>query len=232
MTSLAGRVVVVTGASRGIGRAVAHGFHASGAHVMRLARSFQPARSERRRDLPCDHTDAASVERAVSQILADHDPPSVLVNNAGGFLLRELHATTVDEFRSQMETNLVGPFAVLRALLPTLLQQRGHVVTIGSVADHQPFPGNAAYGASKTGLRALHEVLAVEYQGRLRATLVSPGPTDTAAWDAVDPDTRDDLPNRAQMMRAEDVADAVLFAVTRPITVNVQLIRLSPSGLA
>jgi len=229
---LDGRVAVVTGASRGIGRAVADSLERAGADVIGLARSLTPARSQRRHDIPCDHSDETSVERALSEALDVHGAPSILVNNAGSFLLRELAGTTVGDFRTQLDANLLGPFVVLRKILPVLVESRGHVVTIGSIADYQAFPGNAAYGAAKTGLRALHDVLAAEYQGRVRTTLVSPGPTDTAAWNDVDPDSRDDLPDRSQMMRAEDVADAVLFAVTRPIRVNVQLIRVSPSGMS
>jgi 3-hydroxy acid dehydrogenase / malonic semialdehyde reductase len=119
---------------------------------------------------------------------------------------------------------------VLRAFVPAMLERGGHVVTVGSIADHVAFPGNAAYAASKFGLRGLHETLKAEYAGTgLRFTLVSPGPTDTTLWDPVDPDRRPDLPNRAGMLQAGDVADAVLFAVTRPNRVNVELLWVMPT---
>ncbi len=106
---------------------------------------------------------------------------------------------------------------------------RGRIVTIGSVADYRTFPGNAAYGASKRGLRALHEVLQEELAGTgVRATLISPGPTDTRLWDPLDPDRREDLPGRASMLQPNDVAEAVLFAVTRPDRVTVDVLRLQP----
>jgi NADP-dependent 3-hydroxy acid dehydrogenase YdfG len=125
---------------------------------------------------------------------------------------------------------VVGGFLVLRAFLPAMVERGGHVVTIGSVADHIAFPGNAAYGASKYGLRGLHEALRAEYAGRgLRMTLISPGPTDTSLWDPVNPERRDDVPDRAGMLQATDVAEAVLFAVTRPERANVELIHLMPS---
>jgi len=104
------------------------------------------------------------------------------------------------------------------------------MVTIGSVADHAAFSGNTAYAASKFGLRGLHETLLAEYRGSgMRFTLVSPGPTDTAAWDAVDPDSRPGFTPRARMLRPGDVAEAVLFAATRPSHVQVDWLRLGPA---
>jgi NADP-dependent 3-hydroxy acid dehydrogenase YdfG len=104
----------------------------------------------------------------------------------------------------------------------------GHVVTIGSIADRTIFPGNGAYSASKYGQRAMHETLRTELRGSgVRATLVSPAATDTPIWDPVDPDNSAGFPKRSEMLRAEQVADAVLWAVTRAPTVNVDEIRLS-----
>ena len=125
----------------------------------------------------------------------------------------------------------VGAFLVANAFAGELVDRGGHLVTVGSVADHAAFPGNAAYAASKYGLRGLHEVMTAEYAPRgLRTTLISPGATDTAAWDSVDPDRHEDLPDRAGMLRPEDVADAVLFAVSRPPHANVDLMWLNPTG--
>jgi NADP-dependent 3-hydroxy acid dehydrogenase YdfG len=106
----------------------------------------------------------------------------------------------------------------------------GHVVTIGSVADHTALPHNAAYAASKFGLRGLHEVLRAELRASgVRATLVSPGPVDTPLWDAIDPDQRPGFTPRAMMLSPDAVAGAVLYAVTQPPEVNVDELRLSRS---
>jgi NADP-dependent 3-hydroxy acid dehydrogenase YdfG len=106
----------------------------------------------------------------------------------------------------------------------------GCFISIGSVADHVGFPENAAYAASKYGLRGLHETLLAEYRGRgVRLTLISPGPTDTAVWDPLDPDHREGFPPRARMLRPADVADAVLYVTTRPPHVQVDWLRLGPS---
>lgn len=227
---LAGRAAVVTGASRGIGLATARALADAGAEVARLARHLSP--DEPLRDFPCDITDPSAVSDAVDAVVAAIGVPDVLVSNAGMFLIKPLEQTDVAEFESMVRVNLTGTFVVLRAFAPLFRRAgRGHVVTIGSVADHIALPGNAAYGASKWGLRGLHGVLDAEYRSAgIRCTLVSPGPTDTAAWDTVAPDAVPGLPPRRAMLRPEDVAEAILFAVTRPPHVNVDLLRVRPAS--
>jgi NAD(P)-dependent dehydrogenase (short-subunit alcohol dehydrogenase family) len=221
---------VVSGASRGIGLAVADELRAAGAHVVRLARSLVDAEAERRTDVRCDVGDPDSVARMARRVLDAHGAPDVVVNAAGVFLVKPLVETTPEEFRGQLDGNLVGPFLVLRAFLPAMVQRgRGLVVTIGSVADHVAFAGNAAYGASKTGLRGLHAVLQKELRkSGVRATLISPGPVDTAIWDPVDPDAKPGFTPRSRMLRPEDVAEAVLFVVTRRDEVEIPDLLIEP----
>ncbi len=229
MSSLAG-AALVTGASRGIGLAIAETLRAAGARVVRLGRTLTD-RDDGFFDLRCDVTNPDDVRRAVAGVLDRVGLPRIVVNNAGAFLLKPLADTTAEEFEELLAVNVVAPFLVARALLPHLVRAGdGHIVTIGSVADHRAFPGNAAYGASKYGVRGLHAVLAAEVAGTgIRASLVSPGPTDTRLWDPVDPDRRDDLPKRAEMLQPQDVADAVLFAVTRPRRATIELLRVTPT---
>jgi NADP-dependent 3-hydroxy acid dehydrogenase YdfG len=227
---LAGKLAVVTGASRGIGLAIAEELQSAGAHVVRLARSLKGTDSERRTEISCDVSDPASVARAAERVLKERGAPDVLVNAAGSFLLKPLVETTPQEFAEQLATNLAGPFAVLRAFLGAMVAKgRGLVVTIGSVADHTAFPGNAAYGASKHGLRGLHGVLRAELAGSgVRTALIAPGPVDTEMWDPVDPDRREGFTLRKDMLRAEDVAEAVLWVATRPAHVTVPELLIEP----
>ena len=231
MSDLAGKVAVVTGASRGIGRVIADQLEDAGARVACLARSLEDRQSETRCDVRCDVTQEADVRRAVEQVVTAFGVPQIVVNNAGAFLLKPLADTTPEEFALQVDVNLVGSFLVLRTLLPRLARDgTAHVVTIGSVVDHRPYAGNAAYGASKYGVRGLHEIMAEELRGSgIRSTLVSPGATDTRLWDSLGPDERSDVPSRAEMLLPTDVADAVLFALTRPPHVNVEWIRVMPT---
>lgn len=228
MTAAAhGRLVLVTGASRGIGAATAEQFATLGWTVLRLARSPMPPLAGAV-DLRVDLADRASRQEALGRLTAEHPVPDVIVNNAGAFLLAPLEGTSDDLLREQLAINLEAPFAVARHFLP-LMRTRGegrHLI-IGSVADHRAFPQNAAYSASKFAVRGLHEVLTEEYCGSgVQSTLISPGPTDTAAWDPVDPDNREGFPRRAEMLTAADVADAVVWAATRPWGVHVEWVRL------
>ena len=228
MSALAGRVALVTGASRGIGAATAEALRAAGARVMRVARALPPDADFL--DLPADLTDAAQVEALAERVRREVGPPDVVVSNAGGFLLRPLERTTVADFDAQVAINLRAAFAVARVFLPMLRDAgRGCFVTVGSVADHVGFPENAAYAASKYGLRGLHETLLAEFRGTgVRLTLISPGPTDTDIWAPYDPDRREGFPRRAEMLRPGDVADAVLFVATRPPHVLIDWLRLGP----
>lgn len=227
---LDGAVAVITGASRGIGAAISCALSGAGARVARLARSLPERVEPWGMDLPCDVTDADQVNRAAERIAAELGRPAVVVNNAGGFLLAPLEQTTPAQFEAQVAVNLRGPFLVARAFLPLLRQAGGRHILIGSIADHQAFPENAAYAASKFGARGLHEVLRAEYRGSgVACSLVSPGPTNTSLWDPVNPDERPGFIARRNMLTPEDVAQAVAFVATRPAHVDIDWLRLGPA---
>lgn len=229
--ALHGKVAVITGASRGIGAAISCALSGSGATVVRLARSLAERREPWGMDLPCDVTNEADVTRCAAQIMAELGPVSVVVNNAGGFLLAPHHETSRAEFEGQLAVNVTGPFLVARAFLPGMAELGGgRHIAIGSIADHLGFPGNAAYAASKYAVRGLHEVLRAEYGPRgVRCSLVSPGPTDTALWDPIDPDSLPGFTPRTRMLKPEDVAQAVAFVATRPAHVDLDWLRLGPA---
>ena len=161
----------------------------AGARVVRVARSLRAGLHDGFADFPCDLTDVAAWKATAAHILAEVGVPDIVVSNAGAFALKLLHETTQEDFDAQLDINLRAPFAVARALLPPMRAAgRGTFIHVGSVADHTAFPENAAYAASKFGLRGLHEVLVAEYRGTgIRLSLLSPGPTDTDVWNPVDP---------------------------------------------
>ncbi len=236
--SLDGVTAVVTGASRGIGEAIARALALAGAHVALVARSRELLDAvaadigPRAHAVACDVRDAAAVNEAVVAITAAlGESPRLLVNNAGIFDLAPLAAQSPDAFAATLDANLVAPFRFVRAFLPAMTAAgRGHIVSIGSIADRETFPGNGAYAASKFGARAMHQVLRAETRGTgVRATLVSPAATDTTLWDSVGADGSSGLPTRDQMLRPDDVARAVLFAATQPPHVTVDELRLSRS---
>ena len=179
-----------------------------------------------------DLADSASVARVVSRIPSiSGESPDIVINNAGHFFIATAEETSTQEFERTLQVNVAAPFAIVRAILPEMKKRkRGHIVTIGSIADHRAFPGNAAYAASKFGIRGLHEVLREELRGTgVRTTLISPGPTNTDLWNAVNPDEREGFTKRADMLPASAVADAVMYALTCPANVNVDELRISRS---
>lgn len=233
------RTALVTGASRGIGAAVAGALAAMGVRVALVARGEAGLRSVAATlagdpvVVPCDVTDEAQVQRMAAEVTrAFGAPPDILVNNAGVFQIAPLATMSSTLFVETVQSNLIAPFFVLRAFLPAM-RERGHgdIVTIGSIADRMVLPENGAYSPSKYGLRALHEVLRGETRGTgVRATLVSPGAVDTTIWDPVraEDHTRR-LPPRDVMLSPDAVAAAVAFVVSQPAAVTVDELRLSHS---
>jgi NADP-dependent 3-hydroxy acid dehydrogenase YdfG len=226
---LTGRTALVTGASRGIGRAVAGALVAAGARVLGVSRSGT-GHPDGVTSVALDLLAPGSIDRIVDACDGTFGgAPDILVNNAGVFAVAPIGETSPDTFDHLIALNLTIPFRLVRAFLAGMQARRqGHIVTIGSIADHVAFPGNGAYGAAKFGLRGLHEVLRGELGGSgVRATLISPAAVGTTLWDMLAPATRADFPASDQMLEAGDVAQAVLFAVTRPATVSVDELRLS-----
>jgi NADP-dependent 3-hydroxy acid dehydrogenase YdfG len=238
VSSLSGRTAVVTGASRGIGAGIAKALGEQGARVVLIARTkarLEEQASSIKGSIPitADVTDPASVERAASKIVSElKGAPDILVNNAGIFSVAVAEETSPDQFVDIINTNLVAPFLFVRAFLGDMKQRgRGHIVTIGSVADRTIYSGNAAYSAAKFGLRAVHEVLRAELRGTgVRTSLISPAATNTDIWKDVtvtDPVNRPH--SKRPMLEPNDVVRAVIFALSQPEEVNVDELRLSHS---
>jgi len=230
---LAGRSALVIGASRGIGLAVARRLGEAGTRVAVVARGdaeiHRVAEEVGGHALPGDAASpagAAVLARAAEAVFGGS--PDILVNSAGSFMLAPIAETDPADFQRQLIVNLGAPFFMMRELLPAMLKRgSGHIVNVGSVAGRLSMPGNGAYGASKFGLRGLHQVLAEEVRGTgVRATLVEPSATDTSLWDPFDPDGRPDLPSRASMLSPDDVARAIVFAIGQPADVELSLLAI------
>jgi NADP-dependent 3-hydroxy acid dehydrogenase YdfG len=231
--ALAGRTALVTGASRGIGRRVVERLAEEGARVWCLARSRGAVEALAAQvggeAMVADLTDDAATWEALDGVLdALGGAPDFVVNSAGVFGIATIASETVEVFDRAVAVNLRGPFLVNRVFLPSMLERRsGLIVNVGSVAGRKAYRGNATYSASKFGLRGYHEVLLEELRGTgVRATLLEPSATDTPIWDPIDLDRSPKLPNRDQMLRADDVADAVVFLATRPEDVRIPLLQI------
>jgi NADP-dependent 3-hydroxy acid dehydrogenase YdfG len=236
---LAGRTALVTGASRGIGAAIARSLAAEGTRIALVARNREALDQlaseigQRSFAAPCELTDAASVESMSLSVGKEFGAaPDIIVNNAGVFEVARLDTMPASMFTRVVDTNLVAPFLIVQAFLAQMRKRgSGHFVTIGSVADRNIFPENGAYAPAKYALRAMHEVLRSELKGSgVRATLVSPGSVDTAMWDDVSFGGEERIiPQRNVMLAPDDIAAAVIYALTQPPTVNIDELRLSHS---
>lgn len=233
------RHVVVTGASSGIGLACARAFAARGDRLSLGAR-----RSERLAQVPdafrhaLDVTDGTSVERFVTAAIAANGPIDVLVNNAGlARGVEKIADGTGEAWREMIETNVLGLLEVTRRVLPRMLQQqRGHVVVIGSIAGHKAYAGGGVYCASKRALQPICEAMRMETLGTgIRVTSVDPGLVETE-FSVVrfrgDAERAAKVYQGTRPLRAEDVAECVLFAVDRPAHVNIDSIVVMPTDQA
>lgn len=232
-SSLRGASVLVTGGSRGIGRAVAEAVAEAGGAVHVLCRDpsavSEIAAASGGSVWPVDLSDDVAVWSSIDTLMERlGGPPTAIVNSAGAFAIAPIAETSVVEFDQMLSINLRGAFLVIRAVLPSLMERgAGRIINIGSVAGRRGFPGNGAYAASKFGLRGLHEVLVEELRGSgVGATLIEPAATDTSLWDPLDPDNDPALPPRSAMLHPTDVAESVLFALTRPEHVRIPLLQI------
>lgn len=182
--------VLLTGASRGLGAAMAREFAARGSHLVLVARSQGPLRALADEvggtalvaDLAEPHQRDGLVARAEA---ADGRPVDVLVNNAGLVEVGPLAEASAESLARQLAVDLAAPAELIRQALPGMLARgRGHLVTVSSLQSTTPTPGCTAYGASKAALSQLQAILRLELAGTpVRTTLVSPGPVATDLWD-------------------------------------------------
>ena len=237
---LDGRTAIVTGASSGIGRATAAALVAAGARVALGARRVErveevaAALGEGHLAAALDVTDPASsrafVEAAARELGGRVD---ILVNNAGLALGRAAIAEGSDEDDAVMwETNVLGLVRVTRLVLPYMEDWRGHVVNLGSWAGREAYPMGGMYVGSKYAVRSLTYVLRKELVGRVRVTTVDPGMVGETEFSDVrfagDQDRKDAVYRGVRYMTPDDVADCILWAVTRPAHVNVDEIVVKP----
>jgi short-subunit dehydrogenase len=219
----ADRVAVVTGASSGIGRAVARDFAKRGVRVAIVARSADRLDAlvtelgpQRAASFPLDVTDRAAVQALPDRVKQRWGRLDILVNNAGANYRGPFLDRTPEELLAILETNLVAPVLLTRAALP-LMNPDGIVVNVASLAGKVPVPHEAAYSASKAGLRAFGRALHTElglHGARIRVASVCPGPVDTGFL-GEDLSKVPDLVFSQPMSTAEEVAAAVAEVIER-----------------
>lgn len=228
------KVAIVTGASSGIGAAAARQLAHAGFHVVlgarRLERLREVAKGIGAEAYELDVTDTESV----SSFAARFPRVNVLVNNAGGALgLEPVAQAHDDQWRTMYETNVLGLMSMTRAMLPALeLSGGGHIVNIGSIAGFEVYPGGAGYTAAKHGARAVTETLRIELLGKpIRVTEIAPGLVETE-FSVVrfggDADRAKKTYEGMTPLNADDIAEAIVWSVTRPAHVNIDSLVIRP----
>jgi NADP-dependent 3-hydroxy acid dehydrogenase YdfG len=238
----ADRVAVVTGASSGIGEATARALADAGFKLVlgarRQDRLTAVARELGGRGLPLDVRDPASIEAFVAAIAAEERQVDVLINNAGlAAGLQPLAEGSEDDWVQMMETNVLGLLRVTKAMLPLLRRApRAHIVNLGSVAGFEVYPGGVGYTASKHAVRAITRTLRLELLGEpIRVTEIEPGLVDTE-FSLVrfkgDRARADAVYEGIEPLTGTDVADCIVWVVTRPPHVNVDELVVRPIAQA
>jgi NAD(P)-dependent dehydrogenase (short-subunit alcohol dehydrogenase family) len=229
---LDGKVVLVTGGSRGIGLAIARRLGDEGARLVLVARKEAALRKAGAEvpggalALKADVTQAAQVQRLFKAVGREMGRLDILINNAGVFTYKPFVSTTLDDWRRNLETNLTALFLCTRAALPLLRRSPSpHLVNILSVSSLQPFANCSAYTASKYGALGLTRVLREELRPwKIRVTAILPGSTNTRQTSQFGfPVCRLDL------IQPADVAEAVFSALTQPPRTTLEEILLMPS---
>ncbi|MGB1778918.1 MAG: SDR family NAD(P)-dependent oxidoreductase [Longimicrobiales bacterium] len=245
MNRLAGKRVLITGASAGIGEACARHFAAQGAHLLLSARRLEriealaselaDAHGVETHTAAVDVTDRDSVATYVDGLAADGLTPDVLVNNAGKAKgLDTLQEGDLDHWDEMIDTNVKGLLYVTRAVLPHMIERdSGHVINIGSIAGRWVYPKGAVYNATKFAVRALSEAMNIDLLGtQIRVSSVDPGLAETefseVRFDG-DTDRAASVYSGTVPLTADDVADAVIYVANAPPHVDIFNLVMMPT---
>ncbi|MEG4999009.1 SDR family oxidoreductase [Microcoleus sp. B4-D4] len=241
MSEIQNKVVIITGASSGLGEATAKRLAASGAKLMLAAR-----REDRLKELVdaiarsggtatylvTDVTDRAQVESLAQKTLSTYSRIDVLINNAGLMPLSPLDKIKVEEWDQMIDVNIKGVLYGIAAVLPTMRQQKsGHIINLSSVAGHKVFPGSAVYCATKFAVRAISEGLRLESNGEIRSTNISPGAVATELTTTIsDEDTAANMNALYEIaIDADAIARAIAYAIEQPADVDVNEMIIRPT---
>ena len=241
MSEIENKVVIITGASSGLGEATARKLAKNGAKLMLAAR-----REDRLKNLVSeiqqnggtakyqitDVSDRSQVEALAKATKDAYGRIDVLVNNAGLMPLSPLAEAKVDEWDRMVDVNIKGVLYSIAAVMPVMLQQEsGHIVNISSVAGHKVFPAGAVYCATKFAVKAISEGIRLESDGKIRSTNISPGAVDTELTNTIS--HNETAKNVDQLygvaIDADAIARAIAYAIEQPSDVDVNEMIIRPT---
>jgi len=236
------KVAVITGASSGIGKAIAEKLSGEDYIVVLASRNIEKLRkisnelSNESLPVEMDVSSTESVSRAFGNIIEKYKRIDVLVNSAGIMPLTYLKNRHLDEWLSTVEVNVKGTLRCIHAVLPQMKQQKdGHIVNIASVDGKEIFAGGAVYGASKAAVIELSKAMRMELspEFNIRVTAIEPGTVETnLRKDITDKELLEDKDygNREAKLEPKNVADAVFYAISQPDSVTVNELLVKPTG--
>src|SRR5436853_5624443 len=241
-----GKLILITGASWGLGAACARRFAAEGAKLVlwarrvdrleRLSADLRERHATSALLAQVDVRDRAAVNRAAEQLVAAGHVPDVLINNAGlASGMSKIHEGDPEDWDRMIDTNLKGLLNVTRAVLPHMVaRRRGHVVNIGSTAGHQTYPMGNVYKARKFGVRAVTEGMNLDMAGTpIRVSAVDPGMVETEFSEVRfhgDRERAKAVYQGVQPLTADDVADTIAYIVNLPEHVNILDLIIVPTA--
>ncbi|GEO58369.1 SDR family oxidoreductase [Companilactobacillus bobalius] len=245
--SLKDKVVVIMGASSGIGAATAKLLASEGAKVTIAARRMNRL-EEIKKDNPdgdilaveADVTKADEVQNVIDKTVAEYGRVDALFNNAGIMPVNNLDQIARDEWQNMMDINVKGVLNGIAAALPIMKKQKsGHVITTSSVLGYEVLPGYAAYSGTKYAVRAIMEGLRQEeHQNNIKTTIIAPGSVKTELFDSINNDeVRNGLKEAMKQpgseimaLRPEEIAQAVAFVIDTPANMAVNEMVIRPTG--
>ncbi len=238
------KVVIITGASSGIGEATALKMAKEGAKVVLTARSKTKLKELAKKIkadngialvVTADVTKSKDFKKVVEKAKKEFGSVHILVNNAGLMPLSYIEKLKTDEWNTMVDVNIKGVLNGVEAVLPTLIENKGgHIINISSTAAYNYFPGGAVYCATKAAVKMFSEGLRKEISKKygINVTSIEPGAVDTSLFETItDEDIKKELKGMAKMttLQAEDIANAIFYAVNQPARANINNIHILPS---
>jgi ribitol 2-dehydrogenase len=235
---LTGRVALVTGASSGIGRAMARALAAEGMRVALIGRSTDRLNlladeiGSQAAAIAADLTNADQLENAVAETVARFGPIDVLLPNAGVYISGDVAEGDPDAWDRLIAINVSSVFRLVRAVLPGMIaRQSGHIIVTSSVSGHQAFHGEPIYSASKHAIQSFVHGLRRQVAGHnIRVGEVSPGVVLNELWGYTDAASIAAKVEEREGLQSEDVAEAVVFMLTRPPNVTIRDLVILPQN--
>lgn len=238
------KVIVITGASSGIGKASAKKLAKEGAKVVLTARS-EDKLNELKEEIEkkggqvlvvvADVTKKEDFENIVEQTIKKFNKIHVLINNAGLMPLSYVEKFKTDEWNKMIDVNIKGVLNGIASVLPHLIENKeGHIINISSTAAYNYFPGGAVYCATKSAVKMFSEGLRKEISPKygINVTSIEPGAVDTSLFETItDEDIKKEMKKMKEMttLEAEDIADAIYYALSQPKRVNINDVHILPS---